>query len=138
MNNLNFLSDLANDLELKGFYKEAEVIHNLFIKQSDVFNKNHMVEFPYDLDKAINKFDRKTYQVDTEGEWENAQPIGDFIEESSDELMHAPAAVDKNHIVFENPENNKIEVMNVINEKHLPTLHNKKDPSTKWIKRAED
>ncbi len=144
MNNLNFLSDLANDLESKGFYKEASDVHNLFIKKADQFNKKRKVEFPTDVEGALNNFDSKVYELDTEGEWQNTIPIPKFIKQAPEELMHAPAAVDKNHLIFENPDNKKIEVMNVIPENHLDTLHDpskeddEDDEDGKFIKRADD
>jgi hypothetical protein len=50
--------------------------------------------------------------------------------------LHFPAAVDSNHIVFFD-ENSDAQVMNMIPEHHLDSLHNPEKDS-KWIKRAED
>jgi hypothetical protein len=52
--------------------------------------------------------------------------------------MHSPAAVDDNHIIFYNDDEDHVEVMNMVPKHHLDTLH--KDPSkkTRFIKRADD
>lgn len=139
LNKLQALADLAEQLENQGFMVEANNVHNLFLKQADSFNKSHMVEFPMDVEDAVNNYDSKIYQLDTEGEWQNTVSIPDFVKQAPDKLMHAPAAVDKNHIVFENPENKKIEVMNVIPEQHMDTIHNpNEEDDEKFIKRADD
>jgi hypothetical protein len=137
MEYLNRLSELAESLESKGQYKEAYIVHDMFIKEADKFKPEYMVEFPMNMDDALNNYDSQNYEVDSEGDWEESEPISEFREELSDETLHAPAAVDDNHIIFENPKNENIEVMNMIPEHHLNTLHNNKNKQTKWIKRAE-
>jgi hypothetical protein len=137
MEYLNRLSELAESLESKGQYKEAYIVHDMFIKEADKFKPKYMVEFPMNMDDALNNYDSQNYEVDSEGDWEESEPISEFREELSDETLHAPAAVDDNHIIFENPKNENIEVMNMIPEHHLNTLHNNKNKQTKWIKRAE-
>ena len=137
MEYLNRLAELAETLEIKGQYKEANIIHNMFVREADKFKPQYMVEFPVNMDDALNNYDSENYQVDAEGDWEEAEPISEFREEASDELLHAPAAVDDNHIIFENPKNDHIEVMNMIPEHHLDSLHNNKDKQTKWVKRAQ-
>ena len=63
------------------------------------------------------------YEVDVEGDWEETEPIDEFRSEIDDEFLHAPAAVDDNHLIFENPENEHIEVMNMVPKHHLDSLH---------------
>jgi hypothetical protein len=137
MEYLNRLSELAESLESKGQYKEAYIVHDMFIKEADKFKPKYMVEFPMNMDDALNNYDSQNYEVDSEGDWEESEPISEFREELSDETLHAPAAVDDNHIIFENPKNENIEVMNMIPEHHLDSLHNNKDKQTKWVKRAQ-
>jgi hypothetical protein len=90
------------------------------------------------LDDALNNYDSENYQVDKDGSWEDAEPISDFREESSDDLMHSPAAIDDNHIIFYNEDENHIEVMNMIPEHHLDSLHKNPSKQTRFIKRAKD
>lgn len=137
--NLKFLSKLAEDLESKGNFIEARTIHNLFMKEAkDKFKPSYPVEFPMNLDDALNNYDENNYEVDSEGDWEETETISDFREEASDELLHTPAAVDDNHIILQNPKDkSKFEVMNMVPEQHLDSLHNQKDKKTKFIKRAE-
>ncbi len=138
IDNLVFLNNLAKDLELKGNYIEANVIHQYFIKQADKFKPNYQVEFPMNLDDALNNYDENNYEVDYEGDWEETESISDFREQASDEMLHTPAAVDDNHIILQNPKDkSKFEVMNMVPEHHLDSLHNQKDKKTKFIKRAE-
>ncbi len=139
INKLYALAELAEQLENQGFIVEANNVHNLFIKEADSFNKSYMVKMPMDVSDAVNNFDSNLYELDTEGEWQNTISIPEFVKQAPDKLMHAPAAVDKNHIVFENPENKKIEVMNVIPEEHMDTIHNPdEEDDEKFIKRADD
>ncbi len=138
IDNLVFLNNLAKDLELKGNFVEANVIHQYFIKQADKFKPSYQVEFPMNLDDALNNYDENNYEVDYEGDWEETESISDFREQASDEMLHTPAAVDDNHIILQNPKDkSKFEVMNMVPEHHLDSLHNQKDKKTKFIKRAE-
>ena len=90
------------------------------------------------LDDALNNYDESNYEVDSEGDWEETETISDFREQASDEMLHTPAAVDDNHIILQNPKDkSKFEVMNMVPEHHLDSLHNQKDKKTKFIKRAE-
>lgn len=134
------LAELAEHLENQGFYIEASQIHNLFMKEAaDKFKPSYPVEFPMNLDDALNNYDENNYEVDAEGDWEETETISDFREQASDEMLHTPAAVDDNHIILQNPDDkSKFEVMNMVPEHHLDTLHNQKDKQTKFIKRAED
>ena len=52
--------------------------------------------------------------------------------------MHSPAAVDENHIIFYNEDDDQVEVMNMIPEHHLDTLHKNPSKKTRFIKRAKD
>jgi hypothetical protein len=136
-NYLKSLSDMIEDLEQKGFQVEANNVHNLFIKEANRFKKTFNVPFPKDLNKALDEFD-SNYQVDSDGSWENAEPISDFRKELSDADLHQPAAVDDNHIVFYNEDAKHVEVMNMIPEHHLDSLHKNPSDKTRFIKRAED
>lgn len=138
IDNLKFLDSLAEDLEAKGNFVEANIIHQYFVKQSDKFKPSYSVEFPMNLDDALNNYDESNYEVDSEGDWEETETISDFREQSSDEMLHTPAAVDDNHIILQNPKDkSKFEVMNMVPKHHLDSLHNQKDKKTKFIKRAE-
>ena len=132
------LSSIAEELENKGFYKEAAIIHDLFIKEADKFKPEYNVPFPMNLDDALNNYDSGNYEVDSEGDWEESESISDFREELSDAELHQPAAVDDNHIIFYNQDQKHVEVMNMIPEHHLDSLHKNPSKQTKWIKRAED
>ena len=136
--NLRSLAELAELLESQGNIVEANRVHGMFIKESEKLKKEYEVPFPMNLDDALNNYDDGNYQVDSDGSWENAEPISDFREESSDDLMHSPAAIDDNHIIFYNEDENHIEVMNMIPEHHLDSLHKNPDDTTKFIKRADD
>jgi len=142
LNKLHALAELADQLENQGFIVEANNVHNLFIKQADQFNEKHMVELPMDVSEALNIYDTKNNKLDPEGNWQDLVSIPEFIENSTDELTHAPAAVDKNHIVLENPENKKIEVINVVPREHWDTIHDPKQEDQEdgqgFIKRADD
>jgi hypothetical protein len=136
--NLRSLAELAELLESQGNIVEANRVHNMFIKEASEFKKKYEVSFPMNLDDALNNYDSESYQIDTEGNWEDAEPISDFREESSDNLMHSPAAVDDNHIIFYNEEEDHVEVMNMVPEHHLDTLHKNPSKQTRFIKRAKD
>jgi hypothetical protein len=135
LNKLQALAELADQLENQGFIVEANNVHNLFLKQADQFNEKHLVELPMDVSDAVNNFDSKNYKVDPKGNWQDLMSIPDFIDNISDELTHAPADVDKNHIVFKNPKTDNIEVMNVVPREHWDTVH---DPSKEDQEDQED
>ena len=135
---LRSLSELAEFLESQGNIIEANRVHNMFVKEAAEFKKKYDVPFPMNLDDALNNYDSDNYQIDADGSWEDAEPISDFREESSDDLMHSPAAVDDNHIVFYNEDDEHIEVMNMIPEHHLDSLHKNPSKQTRFIKRAKD
>ncbi len=128
---------MIEDLEQKGFQVEANNVHQLFIKEANRFKKTFNVPFPNDLNKALDEFN-SNYQVDSDGSWENAEPISDFRKELSDADLHQPAAVDDNHIIFYNEDEKHVEVMNMIPEHHLDSLHKNPSDKTRFIKRAED
>jgi len=136
--NLRSLAELAELLESQGNIVEANRVHNMFIKEASEFKKEYEVPFPMNLDDALNNYDSESYQIDTEGNWEDAEPISEFREESSDNLMHSPAAVDDNHIIFYNEDEDHVEVMNMVPEHHLDTLHKNPSKQTRFIKRAKD
>jgi hypothetical protein len=137
-NNLRSLAELAELLESQGNIVEANRVHGMFIKEAKKFKKEYKVLFPMNLDDALNNFDSGNYQVDADGSWEDAEPISDFREESSDDMMHSPAAVDDNHIIFYNKDDDQVEVMNMIPKHHLDTLHKNPSKQTRFIKRADD
>jgi hypothetical protein len=138
INQLQALADLTDLLEEQGNIVEANRVHNLFLKEANKFKKTYEVPFPMNLDDALNNYDDGNYQVDSDGSWENAEPISDFREELSDADLHQPAAVDDNHIVFYNEDDKHVEVMNMIPEHHLDSLHKNPDDTTRFIKRAKD
>ena len=137
-NKLQSLSELAELLESQGNIVEANRVHAMFIKEASKFKKEYEVPFPMNLDDALNNYDSENYQVDKDGSWEDAEPISDFREEASDDLMHSPAAVDDNHIIFYNEDEDHVEVMNMIPEHHLDSLHKNPSKQTRFIKRADD
>jgi len=136
-NKLRFLSSLVEKLEIEGNIVEANAVHNLFIKEAADFDKEYKVKFPMNLNQALNEFD-DSYEVDKDGHWEDTETISDFREESSDDMMHSPATVDDDHLVFYNEDKNHVEVMNMIPKHHLETLHNNPSKKTRFIKRADD
>jgi hypothetical protein len=136
-NKLRFLSSLIEKLEIEGNIVEANAVHNLFIKEAADFDKEYKVKFPMNLNQALNEFD-DSYEVDKDGHWEDTETISDFREETSDDMMHSPATVDDDHLVFYNEEKNNVEVMNMIPKHHLETLHNNPSKKTRFIKRADD
>ena len=137
-NKLRFLSSLVDKLENEGNIIEANVVHNLFMKQASEFDKDYRVKFPMNLNQALDEFDADSYEVDKDGHWEDTETISDFREETSDDMMHSPAAVDDNHIIFYNEDDDQVEVMNMIPEHHLDTLHKNPSKQTRFIKRAKD
>ena len=137
-NKLKSLAELADLLESQGNIVEADRVHALFIKEASEFKKEYEVPFHMNLDDALNNYDSENYQVDKDGSWEDAEPISDFREEASDDLMHSPAAVDENHIIFYNEDEDHVEVMNMIPKHHLDSLHKNPSKQTRFIKRAKD
>ena len=135
---LDQLNRVAESLENMNLTIEAKAIHNVFIKVASEFKNDYEVEFPMNLDDALNNYDSGTYFVDKKGSWEDAEPISDFREEVSDADLHQPAAVDDNHIVFYNEDEDHVEVMNMIPKHHLDSLHKNPSDETRRIKRADD
>ena len=133
---LRSLAELAEILESQGNIVEANRVHGIFVKEAEKFKKEYEVPFPMNLDDALNNFDSGNYQVDADGSWEDSEPISDFREEMSDADLHQPASVDENHIVFYNEDEDQVEVMNMIPEHHLDTLHKNPSKQTRFIKRA--
>ena len=132
---LNKVAEMLEDMKL---FKEAGAVHNVFVKIASEFKNEYQVPFPMNLDDALNNYDSGTYSVDKKGTWEDAEPISDFREEMSDEDLHQPAAVDDNHIIFYNEDDDHVEVMNMIPKHHLDTLHKNPSDETRRIKRADD
>ena len=137
-NKLQSLAELADLLESQGNIVEANRVHALFVKEASEFKKDYEVPFHMNLDDALNNYDSNTYEVDKDGQWEDTETISDFREEASDDLMHSPAAVDDNHIIFYNEDEDHVEVMNMIPEHHLDSLHKNPSKKTRFIKRARD
>lgn len=139
MNNLINLNEIILQLENNGNFNDANILHQNFLKEAkNKFKKIQSVPFHMNLDDALNVYDSNTYEVDATGDWEETETISEFREEASDYMLHYPAAVDSNHLVFYNKDEKEIEVMNMIPKHHMDSLHNNPDKSTKWIKRAED
>ena len=132
---LNKVAEMLEDMKL---FKEAGAVHNVFVKVASEFKNEYQVPFPMNLDDALNNYDSGTYSVDKKGTWEDAEPISDFREEMSDADLHQPAAVDDNHIIFYNEDDDHVEVMNMIPKHHLDTLHKIPSDETRRIKRAKD
>jgi len=136
------LNKVAEILENIKLFKEARAVHNVFVKVASELQDGHEVSFPMDLEKALKKFSPDNFEVDEDGKWEETEPIADFKEKSSKNLMKSPAALDDNHIIFYDENNEKNEkdgpfvVMNMVPKDHLDTLQNNRP--TKWIKRADD
>lgn len=124
---LKDLNIVTSMLEESGDFVLAEKVHNVFIKLADKFKPEYEVTFPMNLDDALNNYDSENYEVDSEGDWEETEPIDEFRSELDEDFLHAPAAVDDNHLIFENPENDHVEVMNMIPKHHLNTLHKNDD-----------
>ena len=135
INELNKVAYILEDMKL---FKEAGAIHNVFVKVASEFKNKYEVPFPMNLDDALNNYDSGTYSVDKKGSWEDAEPISDFREEMSDADLHQPAAVDDNHIIFYNEDDDHVEVMNMIPKHHLDSLHKNPSDETRRIKRADD
>ena len=108
---LQALAELADLLEEQGNLVEANRVHNLFVKEANKFKKTYQVPFPMNLDDALNNYDAENYQVDSDGSWEDAEPISDFREELSDADLHQPAAVDDNHIIFYNEDDYHLQLL---------------------------
>ena len=123
---LSSLNTISNYFDSVGQEKYAQDIHNVFMKLADKFNPEYNVTFPKNLNDALNDFD-SNYEVDSEGDWEETDPIDEFRDEIGDTFLHSPAAVDDNHIIFENPKNKHIEVMNMVPKHHLDSLHKNDD-----------
>jgi len=64
---LNELNKVANYFENIKLYKEASAIHNVFIKVASEYKENYNVNFPMNLDDALNNYDSGTYFVDQKG-----------------------------------------------------------------------
>ena len=141
--NLKELAELCDQLEAQGNIIEANNIHNLFIKKASEVEKGHSVKFPMTFEQALEKFSPEEFEVDIDGKWEDTEPISDIKNEYED-LLDDPAAIDDNHIILFDEENELDEddgpfvVMNMVPEEHLDTLQNNPSKQTKWIKRAED
>ena len=136
------LDRVVEALENMKLFKEANSVHNIFIKVASELQDGHEVSFPMNLEKALNKFSPDNFEVDEEGKWEDTKPISDFKQKSSKMLMKSPAALDDNHIIFYDESNEFDEkdgpfvVMNMVPKDHLDTLQNNRP--TKWIKRGDD
>ena len=124
---LSSLNNISNYFESIGQIEYAQDVHEVFMKVADKFKPEYKVKFPMNLDDALNNYDSENYEVDSEGDWEETEPIDEFRSEIDDEFEHAPAAVDDNHIIFENPETDHIEVMNMVPKHHLDSLHKNDD-----------
>ena len=141
-NVINELNRIAESLENMRLFKEANTVHNIFLKLASDSQNGHEVSFPMSLEKALNKFSPDNFEVDEEGKWEDTKPISKFKEKSSKNLMKSPAALDDNHIIFYDESNEFKEkdgpfvVMNMVPKDHMDTLQNNRP--TKWIKRADD
>ena len=68
---LNKVAGMLEDMKL---YKEASAIHNVFIKVASEYKENYNVNFPMNLDDALNNYDSGTYSVDQKGSWEVVNP----------------------------------------------------------------
>lgn len=141
--NLKELAELCDQLEAQGNIIEANNIHNLFIKIASEVEKGHSVKFPMTFEQALEKFSPEEFEVDIDGKWEDTEPISDIKNEYED-LLDDPAAIDDNHIILFDEDNELDEddgpfvVMNMVPEEHMDTLQNNPSKQTKWIKRAED
>lgn len=141
--NLRELAELCDHLEAQGNIIEASRIHNLFIKKASEVEKDNNVRFPMTFEEALEKFPSDEYEVDIDGKWEDTEPIPDIKEDYKD-LLDDYAAIDDNHIILYDKDNELNEddgpfvVMNMVPEEHMDTLQNNPNKPTKWIKRAED
>ena len=141
--NLRELAELCDHLEAQGNIIEASRIHNLFIKKASEIEKDNHVRFPMTFEEALEKFPSDEYEVDIDGKWENTEPISD-IKEDYEDLLDDYAAIDDNHIILYDKDNELNEddgpfvVMNMVPEEHMDTLQNNPSKPTNWIKRAED
>jgi len=135
---LESLNKIAIQLEDSGKFSLASEINDVFIRLANKFKPEYEVPFPMNLDDALNNYDSSNYEVDVEGDWEETETINDFREEASDDLLHSPATVDDNHLIFYNEDEDHVEVMNMVPKHHLDSLHKNPSKQTKFIKRAED
>ena len=135
---LESLNRIACSFENNGHYNLASEINDVFMKVANKFKPEYEVPFPMNLDDALNNYDSDNYEVDVEGDWEDTETINDFREEASDDLLHSPATVDDNHLIFYNEDEDHVEVMNMVPKHHLDSLHKNPSKQTKFIKRAED
>jgi hypothetical protein len=141
--NLKELAELCDQLEAQGNIIEANNVHNLFIKKASEVEKSHSLKFPMTFEQALKKFSPKEFEVDIDGNWEDTEPISDIKNEYED-LLDDPAAIDDNHIILFDEDNELDEddgpfvVMNMVPEEHMDSLKNNPNKQTKWIKRAED
>jgi len=135
---LESLNKIAIQLENSGKFSLASEINDVFIKVANKFKPKYEVPFPMNLDDALNNYDSSNYEVDVEGDWEETETINDFREEASDDLLHSPATVDDNHLIFYNEDEDHVEVMNMVPKHHLDSLHKNPDKQTKFIKRADE
>jgi hypothetical protein len=141
--NIKELAEICDLLESQGNIVEANNIHNLFIKIASEVEKGHSVKFPMTFEQALDKFTPEEFEVDIDGKWEDTEPISDIKNEYED-LLDDPAAIDDNHIILFDKDNELDEddgpfvVMNMVPEEHMDTLQNNPSKQTKWIKRAED
>jgi hypothetical protein len=135
---LDSLNRIAIILEDNRKFLSASEINDVFLKLANKFKPEYQVPFPMNLDDALNNYDSDNYEVDVEGDWEDTETVSDFREEASDDLLHSPATVDDNHLIFYNEDEDHVEVMNMVPKHHLDTLHKNPSKQTKFIKRAED
>ena len=135
---LDSLNRIAIILEDNRKFLSASEINDVFLKLANKFKPEYQVPFPMNLDDALNNYDADNYEVDVEGDWEDTETDKAFREEASDDLLHSPATVDDNHLIFYNKDEDHVEVMNMVPKHHLDTLHKNPSKQTKFIKRAED
>ena len=141
--NIKELAEICDQLEAQGNIIEANNVHNLFIKKASEVEKGHSVKFPMTFEQALEKFSPEEFEVDIDGKCEDTEPISD-IKNEYDDLLDDPAAIDDNHIILFDEDNELDEddgpfvVMNMVPEEHMDTLQNNPSKQTKWIKRAED
>jgi hypothetical protein len=135
---LDELNRIAHHLENQNEIKLASIVDDVFYKVAKDFKEEHLVPFKMNLDDALNNYDSENYQVDATGNWADAEPISKFRKQLTDKELHQPAEVDDNHLIFYNEEEDHVEVMNMIPEHHLDTLHDNPDEAPKFIKRADD
>lgn len=135
---LKDINRLANYFEKNNNIVIASKLDEVFHKIAKEFQEEHLVPFNKNLDKALNDFDAENYQVDAEGNWADAEPISKFRKQLTDKELHQPAEVDDNHLIFYNEEEDHVEVMNMIPEHHLDTLHDEPDDKPRFVKTGDD